>query len=238
MTWGSLNTLQSPFFGIIHSPKMSYFPAFLDIRDRKCVVVGGGNVAAQKVRALLRYEASVCVVAAELYPALKKLARAGAIRWIARNFVAGDLRGSFLAIAATDDAAVNQSVWREACKRRIWANVVDDPAHCHFIVPSIFRRGRLQVAVSTGGASPAMAKIIRKTLGETFGPEYATALNWMGTARLQVARRVRTFSRRKALFSALAATDIPGGIKKYGRAAAKRNFDRVLKNLLSKFGKN
>ncbi len=160
------------------------------------MVVGGGNVAAQKVCALLRYKASVWVVAAELRPALKKLARAGAIRWVARNFTAGDLRGSFLAIAATDDAAVNQRVWREACKQRSWANVVDDPEHCHFIVPSIYRRGRLQVAVSTGGASPAMAKVIRKTLGETFGPEYATALNWMRSARGQVARLVPTYGLR------------------------------------------
>ncbi len=217
---------------------MSYFPTFLDIRDRKCVVVGGGNVAAQKIRALLRYNASVCVVSEQLRPALRKLVKVGAIAWVDRNFKAGDLRAAFLVIAATNDAAINQKVWQEACKRRVWANVVDDPAHCHFIVPSIYRRGRLQIAVSTGGASPAMAKIIRKTLGETFGPEVALALDWMGMARKEVSRCVPTFGRRKALFSALAATDIPGRIKKVGRVAAKRAFEQKLQSLLKRWGKN
>ena len=217
---------------------MSYFPAFLDIREKRCVVVGGGNVASQKVRALLKSKACVEVVSPRLTPALQKLVQKGTIGWISRDFTESDLRGAFLAIAATDDAAVNKQVWDAAERGRVLLNAVDDPPHCHFVFPSIFRRGKLQVAISTGGASPVLAKRIRKELGKSFGPEYATALDWMGGARRVVSQRVEGQRRRKALFSALADTNIPAGIKRYGKARAKKRFDRRLHELLAEFGKN
>ncbi len=217
---------------------MSYFPAFLDIEKKKCLVVGGGNVAAQKIRTLVRCGARVGVVAKSLRPSVQKLCSSGAIAWVGREFQTTDLRGAFLVIAATDDTMLNRKVWETATKQKILVNVVDDPPHCNFIVPSVFRRGKLQIGISTGGSSPAIAKRIRKELADVFGPEYALALDWMGRARHVVFKRVPTSTLRKELFSQLAATDIPRGIKIAGRIAAKRAFDKRLQQLLAKFGKN
>lgn len=217
---------------------MGYFPAFLDIQDKKCVVVGGGDVAAQKIRTLLRCKARVDVIAKNLKPPVRKLYNRGSIRWENREFLGKDLKDAFLVIAATDDPEVNRRVWETARRYRILVNVVDDPRHCNFIVPSVFRRGKLQIGISTGGSSPALAKRIRKELGDLFGPEYAIALDWMGRARKEVFKRVPTHTLRKALFSQLANTDIPGGIKKIGAAAARRAFNRYLQDLLVEFEKN
>ena len=217
---------------------MGYFPAFLDVQDKKCVVVGGGNVAAQKIRALLRCNARVEVVAKSLKPAVRRLDAQGVVRWTSRQFSAMDLKKAFLVIAATDDPQFNHKVWQTAQDLRVLVNVVDDPPYCDFIVPSVFRRGKLQIGVSTGGSSPALAKRIRKELGDLFGPEYAIALDWMGRARREVFKRVPTQIRRKALFSRLASTDIPGGIKRFGKTAARRAFDKRLGKLLMEFGKN
>ena len=217
---------------------MNYFPAFLDIRDKKCVVVGGGNVAAQKIRALLRGKARVHVVAKSLKSPIQKLYQHGCLHWVNREFLGKDLKDAFLVIAATDNPSVNRKVWETAQKSRTLVNVVDDPPHCNFIVPSVFRRGKLQIGISTGGSSPALAKRIRKELGDLFGPEYALALDWMGHIRKEVFKSVPTQTLRKELFSQLAATDIPGAIKKAGPAAARCAFDKRLQELLTKFSRN
>ncbi len=215
---------------------MTYYPVFLDIRGRLCVVVGGGAVASQKIKALLDCGAKVAVISREIQAGIRRLAQKRRIRWIKALFHPKALDGAFLAIAATDDAQVNRRVWEAAQGRGVLVNVVDDPPHCHFIAPSLFRRGKLQMAISTGGASPAIAKTIRKKLADVFGPEYAAALDWMGSARAQVKRRVPTQARRKALFSALAATDIPGTVLRRGRKAAHKRFAADLKRLLSRYG--
>jgi precorrin-2 dehydrogenase / sirohydrochlorin ferrochelatase len=216
---------------------MPHFPAFLDIRGKKCLVVGGGSVASQKVRALLACAGAVQVVSPTLDPSLQRLQKNGSFEWIARDFIPSDLGGSFLAIAATNDAQVNEAVWDAANKERVLVNVVDDTPHCNFIAPSIFKRGRLQLAISTGGASPALAKKLRKQLRNMLGPEWAVALNWMGNARKEVLRVVPTTAKRKALFSDLAST-IPEAIRKKGKKVAKREFENRLRKLLVRFGRN
>ena len=154
-------------------PKPAYYPVSLNIRGRKCVVVGGGEVALRKVKALLEHGARVTVISPELGPELVQLARHGEIEALNREYQPGDLKDSFVAIAATDDSGTNRQVVREAKDRAVLVNVVDDAENSDFIVPSFLRRGDVTIAVSTAGRSPALARKIRTSLEEKFGEEYA-----------------------------------------------------------------
>lgn len=167
-----------------------YYPVFLDVRGRTALVVGGGSVAERKAAGLMKAGARVLVVAPAATERLEAWAREGRIRLERRAFRAGDLEGTFLAYAATDDAAVNEAVYAEAEERGVLANVVDDPAHCSFIVPSVMRRGSLQMAVSTGGAAPALAKRLRRELEERYPEDWAAYVDLLAAVRALVRSRV------------------------------------------------
>lgn len=149
-----------------------YYPIFLDISRRKCVVAGGGAVALRKVKALIEHGASVEVISPDFCPELSQLGRDGTISLVKRNYAPGDLKGAFVVIAATDDGEINSRVAEEASTRNVLTNVVDDPQHSDFIVPSYLRRGQFIIAVSTGGMSPALARKVRTRLEDIFGTEY------------------------------------------------------------------
>ncbi len=171
-----------------------YFPAFLDLRGRRCLVAGGGEIGERKTRALLECDARVIVVGPTLTLGLQALAAIGRIEHRARPFRRSDLRGCALAIAATGDPRVDEAVAATARRARVLLNCVDRPDHCDFILPSVLRRGELQIAVSTGGRSPALAREIRRRLERLFGPEYA-----------DLVRRVAA-DRRRARAAATTAT--------------------------------
>ena len=141
-----------------------YYPVFLDLARRACLVVGGGAVAEGKVDGLLAAGARVTVMSPTVTARLQALAAAGRIRSLARAYCPGDLTGYHLAFVATDDPEVSAAVSAEGRERGVWVNAADEPARCDFILPSVIRRGRLVVAVSTGGASPAAARAIREEL--------------------------------------------------------------------------
>jgi siroheme synthase-like protein len=153
---------------------MGYYPVFLEMKDRPCVVVGGGTVAERKVEGLLAADAQVTVISPTLTPALAALKKEGRVRHVARPYREGDLEGYELAVAATDDGAPNAEVAAEGRRRRVWVNAVDDPPNCDFILPSVIRRGDIVIAASTGGASPALARRLREELeaflSEDYGP--------------------------------------------------------------------
>lgn len=159
------------------------YPICLELGGRRCVVVGGGAVAGQKVDGLLDGGGEVVVVSGNVAPGLVKLEVGGQISVIARDFRPGDLAGAFLAIAATDDPEVNAAVHEEAVASGVLVNSVDDIVHCQFSVPSIVRRGELTVAVSTGGRAPALSKKIRRMLSAQLGPEYAEVVELVGDVR-------------------------------------------------------
>ncbi len=142
----------------------AYYPAFLDLSGRLCLVVGGGTVAQRKAEALLEAGALVTVVSPRLTKGLKALAEDGAISAMVRRYRRGDLRQAVLVVAATNNPTVNQSVAADASRRGILVNVVDEPALCSFIVPAVVKRGDLVLAISTGGKSPAVAKRLRRDL--------------------------------------------------------------------------
>ena len=162
---------------------MGLFPIFVKLQQRLVVVIGAGEIAAQKIDGLLRAEARIRVVAPEVSAAFVKPIRGGRIEWIPRKFAAGDLDGATLAIAATSALGVNASVFREAEVRGILCNAVDDIENCHFYYGSIVQRGDLQIAISTNGKSPALAQRLRQELEQQFGPEYEVWLEWLGAAR-------------------------------------------------------
>jgi len=185
-----------------------YYPLFLDIAGRRCVVVGGGNVAERKVGRLLACGASVEVIGAMLTPGLAALAGEGAIVHHAADYREDRLCGAFFVIGATDSAVVNERVARDARARGIPVNIVDDPARCDFILPSVVERGDLTIAVSTGGRSPALARKLRTELEIAYGSEYATLTAILGELREKVIAGGRPPAENRELFEAVVSSDI------------------------------
>lgn len=168
---------------------MSFYPLFLELAGRACVVIGGGAVAERKVEGLLQVGASVTVVSPALSARLEEWVREGRIRHVGRNYVVGDLAGSQLAFVATDDGQVNAAVAHEGRERGVWVNAADDPTHCDFILPSILRRGHLVIAVGTGGASPALSRAVREELEAYFTEDYAVLAEVAAEVRGELRRR-------------------------------------------------
>lgn len=165
---------------------LGYYPMFLNIGGKRCVVVGGGRVALRKVMTLLEYGASIEVISPELCPELADLLERGRIHAYRRPYQAGDLQKAFLAFAATDNGNTNKRVAEEARSRGILINVADDTEDSDFIIPSSARKGEITVAVSTNGISPALARKIRTRLEETISDEYISLVNLVGEVRAEV----------------------------------------------------
>ena len=165
---------------------MGYYPIYLELRGRRCLVIGGGTIAERKVHGLLAVEAAVTVISPQLTALLADWSRHGAIQHIARSYQEGDIRGYHLVFVATDDGTVNATVAREGRRREIWVNAADDPAYCDFILPAVVQRGALSVAVATGGTSPALTRAIREELQEYFTEDYGLLAAVAAEARLQL----------------------------------------------------
>ncbi len=187
---------------------MSYYPIFLDLTRKKALVVGGGLVAQRKVETLLKYGALISLVSLELTGRLQEMAAEKTIQYLGHEFREAHLEGMFLVIAATDDPALNHRVSLQAQKRGLLINAVDQPEDCNFIVPSILRRGNLQVAISTSGKSPALARKIRKDMELQFGEEYEKLLNLMGIVRKEILSRGMSQEANKRIFMEIIASDI------------------------------
>ena len=162
---------------------MKYYPIFLDITGKKCVVIGGGDVAARKVKRLIESGAKVSVISPELAPELATLESAGEIEHIAARYDVQHLAGAVLIIGATDDDKINEAISNDARRLGMPVNIVDDPQKCDFILPSIVERGDLTIACSTGGSSPALARRLREELEAVYGEEYGFLLKLLGQLR-------------------------------------------------------
>ena len=187
-----------------------YFAAFLDLRGRRCLVVGGGEIGERKARTLLQSGAQVTVVSPAVTRGLAALATVGRIVERRRPFRRSDLRGCALAVAATGDPAVDDTVAALARRARVLVNVVDRPERCDFILPSVLQRGELQIAVSTGGRCPALAREIRRRLETLFGPEYTELVARTGQARRAARAAARTPAARLAAGRRVAALALVG----------------------------
>ena len=193
---------------------MKYYPVNLDVRNRACLVVGGGEIGTRKVETLLKCGAKVTVVSLDATADISALAGRGEISLFERPYASGDQDGKFLVIAATDDEVLNRRIYEDAEKQGTPCNIVDRPEICSFIVPSIISRGDLTIAISTSGTSPAFAKRLRKDLERMFGKEYETFLELMGTVREKIMGENRDPEARKTIFETLANSGIPEMIRK------------------------
>ncbi|HUB76319.1 MAG TPA: bifunctional precorrin-2 dehydrogenase/sirohydrochlorin ferrochelatase [Solirubrobacteraceae bacterium] len=180
-----------------------FYMACLRLSGRRCLVVGGGAVALEKVEGLLVCDAAVSVVAPQAHPELERLAGEGSVEWRARRYRPSDLDGAFLAIAATGDSEVNIAVHDDAEARAMLVNVVDVPPLCNFILPAIVRSGPLAIAISTAGASPALAKRMKREIAEQFGEPYARLAVMLNDARGWAKATLPTFEERKRFFESI-----------------------------------
>jgi precorrin-2 dehydrogenase / sirohydrochlorin ferrochelatase len=180
-----------------------FYIACLRLKGRRCLVVGGGDVGLEKVEGLLACDATVTLVAPDAHPALEELAREGSIAWEQREFRDGDLDGTLIAIAATSNTEVNIAVFDGAERRAMLVNVVDVPPLCNFILPAIVRTGPLAVAISTAGASPALAKRMKREIGELFGEPYAQLAVMLNDARGWAKATLPTYQDRKEFFESI-----------------------------------
>jgi siroheme synthase-like protein len=180
-----------------------FYIACLKLTGRRCVVVGGGDVGLEKVEGLLACDGSVTLVAPDAVPELRSLADEGSIRWERREYETGDLEATFIAIAATDDTDVNIRVYEDAERRAMLVNVVDVPPLCNFILPAIVRTGPLAIAISTAGASPALAKRIKAEIAEQFGEPYARLAVILNEARGWAKATLPTYQDRKVFFESI-----------------------------------
>jgi siroheme synthase-like protein len=177
--------------------------ACLRLSGRRCLVVGGGPIGLEKVEGLLACGADVTLVAPEAVEELQDYAREGSIRWDQREYRPGDLEGAFLAIAATSDTELNVGVYEDAEARAMLVNVVDVPPLCNFILPAIVRQGPLAIAISTAGASPALAKRMKREIGEAYGEPYARLAVLLNDAREWAKSTLPTYQDRKEFFEGI-----------------------------------
>jgi len=185
-----------------------FYIACLRLSGRRCLVVGGGDVGLEKVEGLLTCDASVTLIAPDAHAELERLASEGSIAWERRPYGgADDLERAFLVIAATNDSEVNIAVHEHAEARAMLVNVVDVPPLCNFILPAIVRSGPLAIAVSTAGASPALAKRMKREIGELFGEEYARLAVILNDARGWAKATLPTFQDRRDFFESIVGGD-------------------------------
>ena len=191
---------QSCVAGMLETP---FYIACLRLKGRRCVVVGGGDVGLEKVEGLLACDADVVLVAPEAVHELERYAAEGSIAWEQRAYEAGDLEGTFLVIASTDNTEVNIGVYEDAERRAMLVNVVDVPPLCNFILPAIVRNGPVAIAISTAGASPALAKRMKAEIAESFGEPYAQLALLLNEARGWAKANLPTYQDRKAFFEGI-----------------------------------
>jgi precorrin-2 dehydrogenase / sirohydrochlorin ferrochelatase len=180
-----------------------FYIACLKLTGRRCVVVGGGEIGLEKVEGLLACDGRVVLIAPEAEDELQRLAAEGSIDWIRRSYEPGDLEATFIAIAATNDTDVNIRVYEDAEARAMLVNVVDVPPLCNFILPAIVRTGPLAIAISTAGASPALAKRIKAQIAETYGEPYARLAVLLNEVRGWAKGTLPTYQDRKAFFEGI-----------------------------------
>lgn len=209
---------------------MKYYPVFLNLQDKKAVIVGGGKVAERKALALIKAGACVTVVSPDLSEQLARLREKKLIHHIPRLYQKKDIRKAFVVIAATDSSAINTRISNDA---EGLVNVVDVPPLCNFIAPSVIERGPLTLAISTSGTSPALAKTIRKELEKLYGPEIGGFLNFLGVVRRQALQRITDQKTREKFLKGLASAGTLDALRRNGLPEVKK---KILGQLASLTG--
>lgn len=190
------------------SKKYPYYPIYLDIENRSVVIIGGGNVCARKAETMMKYGARVTVVSPEFTEEIEKWAAEGCLQLQRKKYDESDIEGANVVIASTDDEQVNTKIAADCRARRIPVNVVDVTPLCEFIVPAIIEKGSIQIAISTGGSSPAVARTLKEDLHRAIGPEYAEVNDVLGSLRDAAKKQLPTDIDRKRFFDGIIAHGI------------------------------
>ncbi|VAX22023.1 Precorrin-2 oxidase @ Sirohydrochlorin ferrochelatase activity of CysG [hydrothermal vent metagenome] len=207
----------------------SFYPIFLDIKGKKCLVVGGGSVAERKVKSLLKFAAKVTVVAPQVSPEIENLAVNQNLTIVKARFEPSHMENAVLAIGSANSKEVNQTVYNEAEKLKIPVNIVDQPELCTFMVPSLVRRGDLSIAISTSGKSPAVAKTVRKLLEAEFGNEWGEYLEIMGEARKIAFKTEPEQKKREEMFNEIVKANLLEMIREGNSDGARRKAMEIIK---------
>jgi precorrin-2 dehydrogenase / sirohydrochlorin ferrochelatase len=192
---------------------MSYYPIWLDLKGKSCVVVGGGQIAERRIIALLEAEADVIVISPLITPVITEWIEKGQVTCILKGYGSQYSTNAFLVIAATSSIEVNEQVYADAIARGQLINRVDSPEHSNFIVPAVIRRGKLALAISTSGASPSLAAEIRQKLENEYGKEYESYVDFLGELRLLVQERVDDTQQRKRILKEVLELDVLASIR-------------------------
>lgn len=210
---------------------MKYYPVFLLLRERPCLIIGGGEVAERKTLSLLEAGADVTVVSPTLSPKLAELARTQKVRHLPRTFEEHDLAGIFLVVAATDSPEINTSVARVCRKKHVLVNVASPPEESSFIVPSVVERGDLVIAISTSGDSPGLSKRIRRELEERYGREYEVFLSRMEALRKRLKEEIADEKKRREILEAVLDSDVLYLLKNREQHEADHRIEEILRQL-------
>src|SRR3990172_7396816 len=208
-----------------------YYPILLNIHDKKCLVVGGGNVAWRKVCSLKEAAARVTVVSPEF---CLEMGKETGIERIQQKYEEGFLNGAWVVIASTDDEEVNKKIYYDAAKKGILVNVIDRPEFCSFIVPATINRGDLSISISTGGASPALARNIRESLEKQFGDEYSEFAKLLSETRRKILSEISDESIRRDILQRIAGLDMLDVVKEKGISEAKKKILAIISEKILK----
>ncbi|MGZ8779072.1 MAG: precorrin-2 dehydrogenase/sirohydrochlorin ferrochelatase family protein [Thermoanaerobaculia bacterium] len=188
--------------------KYPYYPVYLDIEERNVLIIGGGNVCARKAETMMKYGAHVTIVSPDFTDEIQHWAKEGVLKLRQKAYEEADLTGASIVIASTDDPCINARIARDCRRRKIPVNVVDVTHLCEFIVPAIVERGTIQIAVSTGGKSPALARTLKEDLQKFVGPEYDEVNQVLGSLRTAAKKILPTDVDRKRFFDGIIASGI------------------------------
>jgi len=207
---------------------MSYYPIFLDLDNKKVIIVGGGEVAERKIKVVLGYGCQIYIISPHLTPHLRQLVAKRRIHHISHESLDKLMDDAVMVIVATGDPEVNLQIASQAKGHGLLVNVVDQPAACNFIMPSIVKRGDLQIAISTAGKSPAMTKKIRKEMEALFGPEYGPLMELLGLLRTKLLSKGQSSAKNKVIFQKLADSNLLQLIKKGNMNGARATLKSIL----------
>jgi precorrin-2 dehydrogenase / sirohydrochlorin ferrochelatase len=211
----------------VRQKNFPYYPIFLDIEDHDVVIIGGGPVCERKAETMMKYGARVTIVAPDLTEQIRQWAAAGVLKIRQKKYEANDIDGASIVIASTDDEDVNTRVASDCRKRKIPVNVVDVTHLCEFIVPAIVEQGSIQLAVSTGGKSPALARTLKEDLQKFVGPEYAEINDLLGTLRPSAKKVLPTDVDRKRFFDGIIARGVVEMVRQGKRRQAYETIARA-----------
>jgi precorrin-2 dehydrogenase/sirohydrochlorin ferrochelatase len=205
-----------------------FYPVYLNLKGKRVVVIGGGEVAERKVESMLETGALITLVSPEVTPRLSELADEKRVELHKRPYRLGDCRGAALVLSATDDAEVSSAVWNEARTSGALVNTADRPALCDFIMPAVVRRGDLTIAISTSGTSPALAARLRGRFSRMLGPEYERLLDLLARVRPEIRRRVQHERNRKALHYRILDSDVMTLLEQNDGDGAERRLQEII----------